>query len=238
MIVGVPEGSQGRTSTGWPSPRPGCASSPPPATPCWSRRGPASARPSPTTTSSPPGRRSWTTPTTIWADADLVLGVKEPVAEEYPRLGLRPGPGALHLPPPGRVAAVHRRPGGRGQHGHRLRDGAPARQLTPPAHPDERGGRPDGAADGVPPPDAARRWPGHPGLRGARGRCAKMVILGAGVAGMAAATLAVGHARRGLHPRPQPRAAAPGRPPLPRGRWRRWPRAPTPSRSLCSTPTS
>ena len=30
-------------------------------------------------------------PDDIWAEADMILGVKEPVAEEYPRLGLRRG---------------------------------------------------------------------------------------------------------------------------------------------------
>ena len=29
-------------------------------------------------------------PDDVWADADMVLGVKEPIAEEYPLLGLRP----------------------------------------------------------------------------------------------------------------------------------------------------
>ena len=49
-------------------------------------------------------------PDDIWAESDMVLGVKEPVPEEYPRLGLRNGPGPLHLPPPGRLAARAPRP--------------------------------------------------------------------------------------------------------------------------------
>ena len=65
---------------------------------------------------------------------------------------------------------------------------SPARQLAAPAHADERGGRPHGAAHGVPPPDAPRRRPGGADVRGARRPLAKVVILGAGVAGMAAAT--------------------------------------------------
>ena len=131
-------------------------------------REPASARPSPTRTSWRPGPRSSTDPDDIWAAADLVLGVKEPIAEEYPRLGLRHRPGPLHLPPPGRLPAVHRGPAGRGQHGDRLRDRAPGRRLAAPAHPDERGGRADGPADGLPPPHATRWWPGRAGLRRAR----------------------------------------------------------------------
>jgi len=47
-------------------------------------------------------------PTRSGALADLVLKVKEPIAEEYHRM--RPGPGALHLPAPGRRQGLHRRP--------------------------------------------------------------------------------------------------------------------------------
>ena len=124
--------------------------------------------------------------------ADLVLGVKEPVAG-VPAARPSPGPGPLHLPPPGRLPAVHRRPARRGQHRHRLRDGAPARWLAAPAHADERGGRADGAVHGGPPPHAARPGAGARSSAGCLGSsAAKVVILGAGVAGMAAATLAVG----------------------------------------------
>ncbi len=174
------------------------------------------ARPSPTPTSSPPGPRSWTTRDDIWAASDLVLGVKEPIAEEYPRLGLRKDQVLftyLHLA--ASRACTDALVAG-GQHGHRLRDGAPARQLAAPAHPDERGGRPDGARSmGCPPPDAPGRRSGDPGLRGARralrqGRHPRRRRgrHGRGHPGRRAA-------RRGLHPRPQPRAPPPGRPPLP-----------------------
>ena len=47
----------------------------------------------------------------VWGAADLVCKVKEPVAEEYHRLGPAQGPDPLHLPAPGRLARVHRRPG-------------------------------------------------------------------------------------------------------------------------------
>ncbi len=148
------------------------------------------------------------------------------------------GPGPLHLPAPGRLPAVHRGPDRRRQHGHRLRDGAPCRQLAATAHPDERGGRPDGPADGLPPPDAPGRRTGHPGVR--RARCAL---------------------RQDRHPRAP---AWPAWPPppwpwacMPRSTsstatssacarsttisgagWRPWPPAPTPSRRSASTPTS
>ena len=74
-----------------------------------SRRAPGSAPRSPTTSSSPPARRSSPTADDVWADADLVLKVKEPVAEEYHRM--REGADAVHLPAPGRVQGVHRRAG-------------------------------------------------------------------------------------------------------------------------------
>ena len=60
----------------------------------------------------------------VWAAADLVCKVKEPVPEEYHLLGPAPRPDALHLPAPRRVARVHRRARRRGQRRHRLRDGA------------------------------------------------------------------------------------------------------------------
>ena len=52
---------------------------------------------------------------------------------------------------------------------------------------------------------------GVPGVR-----CAKVVILGAGCGRHGRGHLGRRDARRGLHPRPQPRAPPPGRPPLPR----------------------
>ncbi len=62
----------------------------------------------------------------LWGAADLVCKVKEPLPEEYHRLGLRPEPDALHIPPPGCVAGVHRGPAGGRQRRHRLRNRAAA----------------------------------------------------------------------------------------------------------------
>ncbi len=132
-------------------------------------------------------------PDDIWAEADLVLGVKEPVAEEYPRLGLTPGPGPVHLPPPGRLAAVHRGPDGR-----RATRPSPTRRCAWPTTPSPCS-RPMSEVAGRMAPLMGAHHLMRPG--GGRGvlvcgvpgvRCAKVVILGAGVAGMAAATLAVG----------------------------------------------
>ena len=77
----------------------------------------------------------------VWATADLVCKVKEPIAQEFPLLGAATGPDALHLSAPGRVPRVHRRARRRRQRGHRLRDRAPGGQhaAAPGAH--ERGGR-------------------------------------------------------------------------------------------------
>ena len=73
---------------------------------------------------------------------------------------------------------------------------------------------------------------GVPGVR-----CAKVVILGAGVAGMAAATLAVGmHSEVYILDRNLERLRQVDH--HFRGASRRWPRAPTPSRRPASTPTS
>ena len=46
-------------------------------------------------------------PTRCGRTADLVLKVKEPIAEEYHRHAQ--GPGAVHLPAPGRRPGLHRR---------------------------------------------------------------------------------------------------------------------------------
>ena len=50
------------------------------------KRRPASARRSTTRSTSLRARRSSTPPTTVWGDAEMVLKVKEPVAEEYHRM--------------------------------------------------------------------------------------------------------------------------------------------------------
>ena len=91
-----------------------------PVMPCWSRAGPGWARLSPMPSSSATGAKIVDDPDAIWAESDMVLGVKEPIPEEYPRLGPAEGAGPVHLPPPGRVTAVHRRLLAGGQYGHRL----------------------------------------------------------------------------------------------------------------------
>jgi alanine dehydrogenase len=128
----------------------------------------------------------------VWAGADLVLKVKEPMPEEYPRLGLRPGQVLftyLHLAASrsctealvaaGNTAIAYETV--------RLADGS-LPLLTPMS---EVAGRmaPFMGAHHLMRPGGGRGVLacGVPGVRSAR-----VVILGAGVAGMAAATLAVG----------------------------------------------
>ncbi len=132
------------------------------------------------------------TPEDVWAAADLVLGVKEPVEIEYPRLSLRSGQVLftyLHLAASractdallaaGNTAIAYETV--------RLADGS-LPLLTPMS---EVAGRmsPLVGAHHLMRPGGGRGTLvcGVPGVR-----CAKIVILGAGVAGMAAATLAVG----------------------------------------------
>ena len=130
-------------------------------------------------------------------------------------LGAAHGPDALHLPAPGRLARVHRRAGRRRQRGHRLRDGAPGGQLAAAAGAHERGGRPDGAADGRPPPHAARRRPGRPGVRRARRALRPCRHPRRRRGRLRRRHHGRRHALRGLRPRPQPRPPARGGPPLP-----------------------
>ena len=75
----------------------------------------------------------------VWADADLLLKVKEPIEPEYAPDAQ--GPDAVHLPAPGRLAAVHRRAADVGHHVDRLRDRADRRRRAAAARPDERGRR-------------------------------------------------------------------------------------------------
>ncbi len=131
-------------------------------------------------------------PEGIWAESDMILGVKEPVGEEYPWLGLHKGQVLftyLHL-------AASRS----------CTDALLAAQNTAIAYETVR--LPDGSLPLLTPMSevAGRMAPfmgAHHLMRPAGGRgtlvcgvpgveCAKIVILGAGVAGMAAATLAVG----------------------------------------------
>ena len=149
------------------------------------------ARRSRTPTTPPPARGSSPTADDVWADADLLLKVKEPIAEEYDRLRARPD--AVHLPAPRRVQGVHRRAGRLGHDRDRLRDRADRRRRAAAAGPDVRGRRPDGAAG-----RARTAWSG----RTAAAACcsaaspastpAKVVVIGAGVSGMNAAAIALG----------------------------------------------
>jgi alanine dehydrogenase len=128
----------------------------------------------------------------LWADSQMILKVKEPVEEEYHRLGARPGQVLftyLHLAASrpctdallaaGNTAIAYETV--------RLADGA-LPLLTPMS---EVAGRmaPLVGAQHLARPAGGRGTLicGVPGVE-----CAKVVILGAGVAGMAAATLAVG----------------------------------------------
>ena len=107
------------------------------------------------------------------------LGGRRPAAQGQGtrRRGVPPaaqGPGALHLPAPGRLPRVHRRPARLGHHRDRLRDGAAARPVPAPARPDERGRGPARPAGRRVPPHAprgrARRADGRRAGRPRRGR--------------------------------------------------------------------
>ena len=128
----------------------------------------------------------------VWTDAEMVLKVKEPVAEEYPLLGLRPGQVLftyLHLAAsrPCTEALVAAGNTAVAYETVRLADNS-LPLLTPMS---EVAGRmaPFMGAHHLMRPGGGRGVlvAGVPGVRSAR-----VVILGAGVAGMAAATLAVG----------------------------------------------
>jgi len=131
-------------------------------------------------------------PDDIWAGSDLILGVKEPIAEEYPRLGLRKDQVLftyLHLAAslPCTEALIAAGNTAIAYETVRLADNS-LPLLTPMS---EVAGRmaPLMGAHHLMRPGGGRGVLvcGVPGVR-----CAKVVILGAGVAGMAAATLAVG----------------------------------------------
>jgi alanine dehydrogenase len=131
-------------------------------------------------------------PDKIWSTADLVLGVKEPLESEYPRLGLRRDQVLftyLHLAASrpctdallaaGNTAIAYETV--------RLPDGS-LPLLTPMSEVAGRMAPFMGAHHLMRPPGGRGTLIcGVPGVE-----CAKVVILGAGVAGMAAATLAVG----------------------------------------------
>ena len=71
----------------------------------------------------------------VWAEAELLLKVKEPIEAEYSPPAQGPDP--VHLPAPGRLQAVHRRADGVGHHVDRLRDRADRRRRAAAARPDE-----------------------------------------------------------------------------------------------------
>jgi alanine dehydrogenase len=129
----------------------------------------------------------------VWAESDLLMKVKEPVAPEYHRLSAHKNQVLftyLHLAASRECtdALVAANNVAIAYETVRLRDNS-----LPAAHADERGGRPHGAADGGAPPHAPRRGTRHadqrcarcrPGQR-RRDRCR-------GVSGLAAATMAAG----------------------------------------------
>ena len=128
----------------------------------------------------------------VWAESDLILGVKEPVADEYPRLGLRPGQVLftyLHLAASLACTEALMAAGNTAIAYETVRMADNSLPLLTPMS--EVAGRmaPLMGAHHLMRPGGGRGVLvcGVPGVR-----CAKVVILGAGVAGMAAATLAVG----------------------------------------------
>jgi alanine dehydrogenase len=131
-------------------------------------------------------------PVAIWAESDMILGVKEPIAEEYPRLGIREGQVLftyLHLAAsrPCTEALLEAGNTAIAYETVRMVDNS-LPLLTPMS---EVAGRmaPLMGAHHLMSPGGGRGVLvcGVPGVR-----AAKVVILGAGVAGMAAATMAVG----------------------------------------------
>ena len=131
-------------------------------------------------------------PDDVWAESDMVLGVKEPIPEEYPRLGLRRNQVLftyLHLAAslPCTEALVAAGNTAIAYETVRLPDNS-LPLLTPMSEVAGRMAPLMGAHHLMSPGGGGGVLVcGVPGVR-----CARIVILGAGVAGMAAATLAVG----------------------------------------------
>ncbi|MGA3146857.1 MAG: alanine dehydrogenase [Acidimicrobiales bacterium] len=131
-------------------------------------------------------------PDEIWAESDMILGVKEPTPEEYPRLGLRNGQVLftyLHLAASRQCTEALVQAGNTAIAYETVRLADNSLPLLTPMS--EVAGRmaPLMGAHHLMSPGGGRGVLvcGVPGVRSA-----KVVILGAGVAGMAAATLAVG----------------------------------------------
>ena len=102
----------------------------------------------------------------VWGQAEMILKVKEPIAEEYHRM--RAGQVLftyLHLAA-GRD--VHRRPARAAGHRHRLRDRPGRQHLAAAARPDVRGRGPAGPAGRRLQPDALQRRPRRAARRRAR----------------------------------------------------------------------
>ena len=98
----------------------------------------------------------------VWAEADLVLKVKEPIRAEYPRLRAKQILFTyLHL---AAVPELTRALAEGGHHRDRVRDGAARRREPAAPHADERGGGPAVGAGGRLPPGQGARRPGHPAL--------------------------------------------------------------------------
>ena len=153
----------------------------------------------------------------VWAQAELILKVKEPIAEEYPRM--RAGQVLftyLHL---AAVPELARALQAADVDRHRLRDRAAPRRQPAAAGADERGGRPPRRAGGrvLPRPRrtaaAASCSPACRACRPATWPCSAPGVVGVNAARIAA------RARRGrLDPRREPRPPARGGRPLPRPR--------------------
>ena len=88
----------------------------------------------------------------VWAEADLLLKVKEPIEAEYKPAAQ--GPDAVHLSASRGVQAVHRCADGVGHHVDRVRDRADRRRRAAAAGPDERGRGPALRTGRRLPPDA------------------------------------------------------------------------------------
>ena len=107
-------------------------------------------------------------PTTSGHTGDLILKVKEPIAEEYHRMRKEQVLFTyLHLAASRECTdALH----GVRNHRHRLRDRRAARPLAAAARADVRGGRPDGPAGGCGHAAARQRRPRHAARRRAWGQ--------------------------------------------------------------------
>ena len=143
----------------------------------------------------------------VWAKAEMIMKVKEPIAVEWPRM--RAGQliytyfhfaAAEELT---RAVIESRRDRGG------LRDGPAAQRRAAAAHADVRGGRADGGAGRRQVPgeglrrDAASCWAACPAWRPG-----EVVIIGGGVVGINAAKMAAGTGRPRHHPRHLARPAA------------------------------